>query len=248
MQYNAQRLVPFGCSALCFYRGHRTYSLSENEYLPPSHLYSIVTAYTDITMSGGVDFVSIVFQPAGASVFFEPPLDELNNSYVSTDSLNDKQLYDLDQRLNETSDVHQCVALIEKFLTHRIHHLQKYEDQRMDAVIHSICRGETDINRLAENACLGYKQFKRVFTENMGINPKKYLQIRRFQKLHHSFQQHTEASLSQLAEECGYYDKSHLIKELKEFSGLPQQNCKEPAIRYIPIIMPCFVLLLWIYV
>jgi len=216
---SSQRLVPLGCTSLSFHRGNRTYSSLEDGYLPQSYLYGITTDYTNLVFSGYIDFICIIFQPAGAKAFFKMPLNELNNSYVSLDTLNDSELLKLEQRLDETTDDLACVKLIEQFLIHRIYQLDKYNDKRINAVINSICNGEMNVDRLAETACLSYKQFKRVFTENIGVNPKNFLQIARFQKLHHLLQLHTNMTLPELADECNYYDKSHLVKELKNFSG-----------------------------
>lgn len=216
---SSQRLVSLGHTALSFHRGNRTYSSLENDYLPLSHLYGIATSYTDLVFSGYIDFICIIFQPAGAKAFFKIPLNELNNSHVSLDALNDTDLLELEQRLNDTANDTSCIRLIEQFLLRRIGRLNEYENKRVNAVLHSIHCGETNVDRLAGTACLGYKQFKRVFTENIGTNPKDFLQVTRFRKLHHLLQQHTTMSISQLADECSYYDKSHLIKELKEYSG-----------------------------
>lgn len=217
-----QRLVPFGCAALSFYRAYRTYSLQQDDYLPQSFFHGIATNYTDITFSGQIDFICIVFQPQGGNVFFRMPLNDI--SFVPVDTLNDAELYSLGQQLYDNGDNQKCVQLIEQFLLRRIHKLGKYNDKRIDSVINSIRNGETDINRLAENACLSYKQFNRIFTENIGAKPKEFLKITRFQKLHGLLQQHTGLSVDQLAYECGYYDKSHLIRDLKEFTGFTPAN------------------------
>lgn len=214
-----QRLVPFGCTALSFYRGCRAFSLFEDDYLPVAHLHGIATNYTDIELSGTIDFICVVFQPAGAKAVFRMPLHELNNGYASPDALNDRELGELAQRLNETADNLQCTGLIEQFLFRRIYQLDRYEDRRINTAVASMYGGERNVGRLAGTACLSYKQFKRVFAESVGANPKEFLQIVRFQQLHRMLQLRVEASVSQLAHECGYYDKSHLIRELKSFSG-----------------------------
>lgn len=228
----SQRLVPMGCVALSFHRGNRTYSSHEKGYLPRSYLYGIAGEYTDLAFSGRIDFICVIFQSTGAKAFFRMPLSELNNSYIPLDALSDRDLNELEQKLLDTTDDSECIHLIEQFLFRRICQYDEYNSRRVDAVINSINSGETDIGQLAGTACLGYKQFKRIFTESIGINPKNYLQIVRFQKLHHLFQQHVGMSVAQLAYECGYYDKSHLIKELKSFSGfMPTEllNACEPV-------------------
>ncbi len=216
---SSQRLVPFGCTVLSFHRGNRTYSSLKGDYLPLSHLYGIATEYTDLVFSGYIDFICIIFQPTEAGSFFRMPLGELNNSYVPVDVLSDPELRELEQRLNDMPDDTMCVGLIEPFLLRRIYQLDAYNNKRIAAVMDSIRNGETDVDRLAETACLSYKQFKRIFMERIGTNPKNLLQIVRFQKLHRLLQQHVDMTVVQLAYECGYYDKSHLIKEVKDFSG-----------------------------
>ncbi len=214
-----QRLVPFGCVTLSFHRGDSAYSSLDGKYMPLSHLHGMAIDYTDLVFSGCVDFVSVVFQPAGAQVFFGMPVSELSHSYVSLDMLGDSKLRELERKLHDREDNEACVHTIEQFLLRRLYHFDNYENKQVYSVMHAIHSGETDVNRLAETACLGYKQFKRVFTGHTGVNPKDFLRIVRFQKVHHLLQQHAGMTISQLACECGYYDKSHLVKELREFSG-----------------------------
>lgn len=220
VEYNSQRLVPFGCTALSFNRGKRAFSIYEDDYLPQSYIHGITSDYVDIAFSGSIDLICIIFQPAGTKAFFNIPLNELSRSYVSLDLLQDKDLCELEQQLNETVDNLTTIGLIEQFLFHRIYKLEQYKEKRISTVVDAIHQGETSIDRLAEIACLSYKQFKRIFAANIGINPKEYLQIARFQKLYHLLQLNSYKTLEQLADECGYYDKSHLIKELKGFTGL----------------------------
>ncbi len=215
----SQRLVPFGCTALSFHKGDRTYSSLENDYLPQSHLHGITTNYTNLSFSGFIDFICIIFQPAGAKAFLKMPLNEFNATPIPLDILGDSELSELARQLNETANDSACTQLIEHFLYQRISQLNKYNNIRMNAAIDMIYKGPTNVNHLAETVCLSYKQFKRIFLESIGLNPKDFSQIIRFQKVHHLLQLHTDMTLDKLADECGYYDKSHLIKEMKEFSG-----------------------------
>ena len=83
----------------------------------------------------------------------------------------------------------------------------------------SIYCGIQNIDRLAQTACLEYKQFKRIFADYVGANPKDYLRVIRFQKALHTLQIQPNISFTQLSYECGYYDQAHFIKEFKQFSG-----------------------------
>ena len=91
----------------------------------------------------------------------------------------------------------------------------------MFSAIHTINRskGEIRISDLASSVFLSTKQFQRVFTGHVGISPKEFLRIVRFQHALYVLQSNPGMSFSQLAYECGFYDQSHLINEFKVFSG-----------------------------
>lgn len=209
--YSPQRLVPFEGIILTFHRN------SSSRF--QSVIKGIHTGYSDIISEGRADFVSIVLQPTGSKYILRLPLCEIKNKHISPDTLSDPELTELEQRLTETVDNLSSAELIEQFLLRRIYKFNKYSNKRIEATINYIYNGETNLNTLIEKACVGYKQFKRIFTTDMGCNPKDYLKIIRFRRFHHLLQQHCNMTVSQMAEECRYYDKSHLIKELKDFTG-----------------------------
>ena len=78
----------------------------------------------------------------------------------------------------------------------------------------------TPVIELASIACLGKKQFERLFNELVGANPKEYARVVRFQKSLKLLQHYSEdINQAQLAYQCGYADQSHFIREFKQFSG-----------------------------
>ena len=147
------------------------------------------------------------------------PLIDLYGQNVAIDALNDPQLAELEKRLSDTTDPKMCVFFIERFLEKRLYQLEAYNLKRINAVMQSIYRGQQNIDMLAQTACLGYKQFKRIFAEYVGANPKDYLRVVRFQKALHTLQLQPDISLTHLAYDCGFYDQAHFIKEFKRFSG-----------------------------
>lgn len=214
-----QRLVPFESMALSFHKGKPAYSSREAKNLPESYLSGISTEYTDLIMSGYVDFITIIFQPLGIKSFFLLPFIDFSNCHISLSDLNDSGLNELEKKLQEISDGLKCVEVIEHFLFKRFVKVDDYKNSRMHIVLNLLAKGENDLSVLAGEACLGYKQFKRIFMESIGVTPKAFLQIVRFQKLHRFLQLRADATISELAFQCNYYDKSHLIREVKHFSG-----------------------------
>jgi len=76
----------------------------------------------------------------------------------------------------------------------------------------------TSVSTLAERACLSKRQYERVFRDTVGMNPKEYASIVRFQKALWLMQQ-GERNYAGIAAECCYSDQSHFIRNFKELSG-----------------------------
>ncbi|MDR1198260.1 MAG: helix-turn-helix domain-containing protein [Prevotellaceae bacterium] len=215
----SERVIPSGQICLMFHRGERLFSSAHNRLQPRAFLGGLETGYTDLLYSGSIDLVCTVFQPAGAKAFFNMPLIELSEQSVAVDDLEDPQLIELGNRLFDIADIQTSVLLIEQFLFSRLRTPAVHNLLRINAALQSVYSGQQNVEALAQTACLSYKQFKRVFAEYTGANPKDWLRTVRFQKALYTLQTQPAVSLAQLACECGYYDQPHLIKEFKIFSG-----------------------------
>lgn len=214
----SQRVMPAGSIVLTFSCGAKV-CLSENgSSLPRSYISGQITTFTDIHFDM-LDSISVVFHPIGAKTFFDIPMNEFNGQIVAIDALSDSRIMELEDRLLHAADNKICVGLIEDFLLKRLRREEDYNYKRLFSVLSSVDKGENDLFELAQTACLSYKQFKRIFVEYAGLNPKEFLQITRFSKTLNMLQTKPILNLNELADGCRYYDKSHLIKDFKAFSG-----------------------------
>ena len=216
---SSQRYVPSGCAMLAFHRGDRIYSTLHREIQPRASLCGQSVFYTDTIYSGNLNLIAVVFQSVAARAIFGIPMNNMRDKYIDIELLGDTYLSDLEKRMVDTEDNYLCVYLIEQYLLKKLYGFTSERFDRMSAVVQSINSGQQNIGELSKLACLGYKQFKRVFAEYIGLNPKEYLQIARFRKTLHGLHAGKEAHLSQLAYDEGYCDKSHLIKDFRTFTG-----------------------------
>lgn len=214
-----ERVIPYGNMQWCFYRGG--VSCGENRLDSKSLLCGQTTKYTDIITEGKIRIIAVVFQPCGASAFLRMPVNLLSGLKVSAEELDDRELKELESRILDTDDPGQCVCLLDRFLLNRLSPPRNYNLQRLDSVMKMIDqnRGQVSIDSLAGASCLGRKQFQRVFSEHVGMNPKEFLRTVRFQHLLSRMQHSPDYHFTRLACECGYYDQAHLISEFKTFSG-----------------------------
>lgn len=220
----SERIIPCGNIQMLFYRGDPVVlsSLEQTERVQDCALLcGQSVGYSDIRLTGRIKIIAVVFHVHGASAFFRMPMFELGERKVVFADTEDRPLVDLQDQILEASDDASAIRLIEQFLLRRLHPLKDYNLQRMEAVISKIglMKGETSLADLYEAACLSPKQFRRVFTAHIGINPKDFLRIIRFQHALFVLQSSPDLLFSRLAYECGYSDQSHLIHEFKTFSG-----------------------------
>lgn len=73
----------------------------------------------------------------------------------------------------------------------------------------------------AKKACLSLRQFERSFVQRVGISPKLFIRIVRFEYAMKIKNQFPGKSWSMIALECGYTDSSHILKDFKSFADFP---------------------------
>ena len=67
---------------------------------------------------------------------------------------------------------------------------------------------------------LSPRRFIQLFAEEVGLTPKLFCRVRRFQEVVRFIDTQRRFSWSNLALACGYYDQAHFINDFQSFSGL----------------------------
>src|SRR5262249_6251326 len=76
------------------------------------------------------------------------------------------------------------------------------------------------VRDLARRVGLSQRRFIQLFTAEVGLTPKLYGRVRRFQRARELVREATEPDWAKVAVACGFFDQSHLIRDFREFSGL----------------------------
>ena len=227
-----QRIIPTGFTELLLYFTKRPNVLSNNKSLSDNvALYGQQNGYYDIEMTGDLSVFSIVFQPQGLMQFFKFPLNEICNQNVPLKYLNGQTGRDLEEKMGEAVSFHQRVRIVERFLWDLLQNNNTdFEFRRINRIVELIKSkgGNINIHQMTSEACLSQKQFERIFAERVGISPKQYLKIIRFQFSIFQKQQNTSLNMTELSYESGFFDQSHFIKDFKSLCGMtPKQYFAE---------------------
>ena len=83
---------------------------------------------------------------------------------------------------------------------------------------------QMSIEQISNKVGYSQKHLIKLFKDNVGLTPKGFLKIIRFQKAIEEIAAAKEPSWTGIAYESGYYDQAHFINDFKAFSGYtPQQ-------------------------
>jgi methylphosphotriester-DNA--protein-cysteine methyltransferase len=86
---------------------------------------------------------------------------------------------------------------------------------------------EASVADLAKSAGLDAKRLIRLFVDDVGLTPKLYLRIARFERLLSDVFPRRTVDWSIAASEHGYFDQSHLIHDFREFADMTPTEYQE---------------------
>lgn len=116
--------------------------------------------------------IAVIFHPLGLNPFVRCSMSELYNHYINVEDLEDIELNDLKRNISVEPAVETCIRLIERFFMQRLVDADCNYQRTQHAIRQIINQPQIDVKTLAESTCLGYRQFKRVFTDHVGMSLK----------------------------------------------------------------------------
>ncbi len=150
-----------------------------------------------------------------------------------------KRFYFAQERLLGIKQISLKFQTVENFL------LEKFKSKldpnpAVEYALAEIIRRPDQINlaRLNENISYSQKHFIDLFKRQVGITPKAYLRIIRFQRAICEIEQRQAVSWTIISQDCGFYDQAHFINDFKFFSGFtPEEyvSSKNDILNYVPV-------------
>ena len=166
--------------------------------------------------------MGVHFKPAGAFPFLGVPADELADTHVDLEMLWGQSARELRERLCEAPTPVKRFQILEDVLSaHLFRPLEHHH--AVSTTLDEFGRLGTRpmVREMAKEIELSQRRFIRVFAAEVGLTPKLFGRIQRFQKaVSLASASNAVPDWPQLALNCGYFDQSHLIGDFVEFSSL----------------------------
>ncbi len=208
---------PIGCPQIVFHKKTPLYIPELDKSQSQFTISGQVNFPAHIQSDGSLEMIVAVFYPHTVGMFIDTPPSAFYNLAISGYDIENRQLNEVAQRIFDCENAKDCIDIMEGFLLSKID--VSLNTCRIGASVNRLLRApSTSINALADRACLSKRQYERVFRETVGMNPKEYSCIVRFQKALWQMQR-GESNYAGIAAECGYSDQSHFIRNFKELSG-----------------------------
>jgi AraC-like DNA-binding protein len=168
-----------------------------------------------------VRIMGVHFRPGGASPFLGFPAGDLADSHIDLAELWQGRASDLRERLAATREVDERFRILERALVEHLYRPLEHHPAVATALqaFHTP-NPHLRTGALARRVGLSERRFIDVFRAEVGMTPKRFARIHRFQQLLSFVGRIPSPDWSELADRCGYFDQSHLIRDFLAFSGL----------------------------
>lgn len=171
----------------------------------------------DAEPGGGT--IGFEFKPASARLFFQIGLHELTDGVHGGLEVWGQAGTRLVERLGQIDSLEAKVAYLQHFLCQRLQ--DRYEDPIASYAVRRIIRssGFLPISELSDDTGYSRQHLTRTFTASVGLSPKQFARIVRFQQVYDRINAGADASIP-LDIYDHYYDQSHFVKEFQAFTGV----------------------------
>jgi AraC-like DNA-binding protein len=174
-----------------------------------------------IEPGGDTSCVAIRFRPGGLAAFTPLPLHELTDRAVELDRLWGPDVAAWEERLVTAPSLAQAGAVLARLLRARF--ADRPHLRAIRAAVRQIdaAGGDVSMRALADGFGWSQKHLERLFAQQVGLTPKRYARIARFRRLSRfAARAHPDRTMGWLAADFGYYDQSHLVREVTSLAGV----------------------------
>ncbi len=223
--HSIERVVPTGHLFILFELDDIPRHTYEPDSLQPKATYSGVWVsgmhrnHISISTPQNSSMLVVQFKPFGAHPFLHEPVSLLNELIVPAREVVGDELDLLRDRILGTSEVNERFALINQWLLSRFRPQLNPPPDLLEFIALLQQSPATGLKQLITDYPASQKTLIEQFKQYVGLTPKYYQRIIRFNELLQRIRHQKTLSWSDIAHECGFTDQPHFIREFRHFSG-----------------------------
>ena len=219
---NRVRILPNACIDIVIYASEASQGEGTAGIVGPPHRSFVVgsTLRSFIVRSAGPKrIVGASLLPAGVQPLLGVPARIIADRIMRLDDVMGSRAAEIEETILSSAADH-MLARLGNSLTR----LSKHREIHSVAarVVHGVrtAGGQQRIDALANDTNLSTRQLERVFREHVGLGPKTYSQLVRFDRAARGIASRGTMPWTHFALTHGYSDQAHFINDFKEFAGV----------------------------
>lgn len=175
-----------------------------------------------ISSTEDVELITVFFHPYAAGAIMGMPCKVLSYDNIDFESLESLEFKELKRHVLDADSTEECIDFIEDFILKRLIKTQGSPHIKQLQKVFGMMKAKPDvrIDELASAACLSDRQFRRVFMDNVGMNPKQIQRIMRFRQATNEIIRTSPENLDDVLYTNGYTDHSHFNHEFHDIVGV----------------------------
>jgi AraC-like DNA-binding protein len=172
-----------------------------------------------VRLSPGLKKMIVNFKPGGFFKIFHVSAHHFSNRSCDAVEFLGEQIIEISVQLKATH-LSGKIDLADAFLLNQLKRRSK-ADRNIDEAVRLIERskGNISLRELEQVTYTSKRTLERRFLEQVGLLPKTFSRLVRFNGLIRFMESNLNMKWRQLADAFGYYDQSHFIHEFKTFTG-----------------------------
>lgn len=193
---------------------------------PDCTFAGILTSFRGlIHFKGYVQLLTLHFKPTGFYRIFGLPPSEVTDYLGDSDGVFPKEVVHLHEQLNEAKTPSEMFQLSEKFLLANLNK-NKMKGPGLEKATDFMLRqpGIYSIEELAYHSNMCLKTFERKFIQQVGLSPKLFERIRRFNLALDLKTYQPNLSWLDISYKTSYFDPMHMVKDFKKFASMSPTN------------------------
>jgi AraC-like DNA-binding protein len=215
-----QRVVPDGAAELILNVADPFESFSDGQWRrqPAAFLAGQITGPLLLRPNGRAGIVGVRFTAQGAGRLLGVPMHLTTDRAPAVGELDGA----LARALESAIDCHGAnarAARVEAVLVRR-YRSRSRADLVVDEAVRQLDGGAVSVGEAAGRMGISTRQLERRFRALVGLSPKRFERIRRFQRVFQAIERGGMAWAGAAAD-CRYFDQAHLVRDFREFAGEP---------------------------
>ncbi len=172
-----------------------------------------------IGLKGNVGIIGVVFWPGAMDRLLKIPALEFTDQRIDLNLVLGKKFQFLEEQILECDTNETRIGKLDKFFLDNMHDSGNKPDIVDEALSKILdCKGVLSVHDLSKNYWISPRHFRRRFTDRVGVSPKMYSRIKRFNYISYltinEFQ-----NWQDLVYKGGFYDQAHFIRDFCHFTG-----------------------------